>query len=122
MSTGPAYCAWSVWIGNTITRRVQLTDSAGAIDLTSSLLVLTITWPGGALTLRSDDSPASVVKLDQTDPLTKGWFAITLTPAQTRLLPIGGGIRYELERRWSGTERSYITGDIIAQTENNTDG
>jgi hypothetical protein len=120
--SAPAYYEWSVWVGNTIALRVGLTDDGGAVDLTGSIIVLTITWQGGSLTLRSDDVTGSVTILDQVAPLTRGYVHITLTPAQTRLLPVGAKIGYEIERRWSGAERSYLAGQIVAQTENNTDG
>lgn len=120
--SGPAYYEWPVWAGNTAALRFGLTDDGGAVDLTGSLLVLTVTWAGGSLTRRSDDLTGVVTILDQSAPMTKGYVRITLTPAETRLLPVGADIRYEIERRWIGLERTYLTGQIVAQTENNTDG
>lgn len=120
--SGPAYYEWPVWVGNTTALRFGLTDDGGAVDLTGSVIVLTVTWASGSLTLRSDDLSGSVAILDQVAPLTRGYVHITLTPAQTRLLPVGASLRYEIERRWSEAERSYLAGQIVAQTENNTDG
>jgi hypothetical protein len=119
---GPGNYDWPVWVGNTTPLRVGLSEGGSAIDLTGSLFVVTITWPEGALTLRTDDAVPSVVLLDQVNPSTRGYLVITLTPAQTRLLPVGGAIQYEIERRWDGTEKTYLQGPIIAQTRNNTDG
>lgn len=119
---GPGFYEWPVWVGNTAPLRVGLTDESGAIDLTGSVIVLTVTWLDGSLSRRSDDLTGVVTILDQVAPETRGYVRITFTPATTRLLPVGASIRYEIERRWSGLERTYLTGPIIAQTENNTDG
>jgi hypothetical protein len=122
--SGPAYVDWPIWAGNTESRRVQITDNGGAdaVDLTGSVIILTVTWAGGSFVARSDAGDGVVSILDQTDALTKGWFRIVLSPAQTRLFPLGADIRYEIERQWSGMERSYLTGMMIPETENNEDG
>lgn len=120
--SGPAYYEWQIWVGNSTTLRFGLTDDAGAVNLTGSVIVLTITWPGGSLTFRSDDLTGVVTILDQVSLVTRGFVRILLTPTQTRLMPVGASLRYEIERRWSGTEISYLSGPILAMTENNTDG
>lgn len=117
----PPFFRWDVWAGNNNPRVFRWVNSAGAgKSLADSVLVLTITWPGGALTLRSDEDGQPVI-WDQDDPNEVGMYSVQFTLAQTRDFPLLVPMIFEIERWLDGEQETLLRGEIVAQTGNNVD-
>jgi hypothetical protein len=116
----PPFWRWPVWVGNNPPLTFALTDDAGAaINLAGVSLRLRVSWPGG--TLAMDSGEAGFMILPQSG-LTVGQFEITLTLAQTRLLPATGPALYEIEQRVGGEELTILQGEMVCSGGGNTDG
>lgn len=96
-----------VWMGNTLSVVFQLDQDADGtpLPLTGSTFVFRVI-SGGAEILRKA-SPSA--ELSVPTP-SNGKVLLELSPADTRLLPLGRIARYELERRVSTEETTMATG------------
>ncbi len=120
MST-PPFWRWPVWAGNNAPRVFRDVDSTGAgRTLAGAVIVLTITWEGGSLTLRSDQDP-EVVLFDQDNPAEVGMWSVAFTLEQTRDFPLAAALSYEMEAWLDGVQRTLLQGEIIVSTRNNVD-
>lgn len=118
----PGNAKLALWAGNDFDLRLRLEDVGAGINLTGTVIVMTMTWPGGSLTLRSDGTSPSITLSDQTVANTRGWFNIHMSPETTRLFPTNTPVSYEIEHRSGGKERTWLAGDITVSTRNNIDG
>jgi hypothetical protein len=121
LMTAPPFFRWVTWAGNNAPRVFQAVDSAGAAQtLAGAVIVLTVTWSGGSLTLRSGTDP-ELVLWDQSDPAEVGMWSVAFTLAQTRAFPLNTPMVFEFERWLDGVQTTLLRGELIAQTGNNTD-
>lgn len=91
MTTIPTKFDFDVWKGQTTTLQVNLTSSGGgAYDLTGQRVDFTVTW--GSLQLsRSTDDPTVVI-----DDPTTGVIKVHFSAEETKTLPLGKVVKYEL--------------------------
>ena len=96
-----------IWKGNTITLQFRFRATQTVpFDLTGSEIVFWLAWTGGEIRRTSNDSGILIA-----DP-TSGLISIPLSAADTRAIPTGTSARYEIERRYNGTETSLIWGVV----------
>lgn len=109
--TGPGYHPDIAVCGNTYTRQFQLKASDGTpTDLTG----YTVRWRGvyGDVTLEKTTADAS---LTMTTP-TNGTVGLTLTPAETRLIPVNENMKYELEIIAPDlSQQTVLWGDLVGK-------
>lgn len=124
----PVAVTWQIRVGNTEigTFIIADPDDGQPLDLTTFEVRLSITWagaPDGGIYWRTGVD-AALVKLDQTDPLTKGLVEATLSPALTRDFPDDRAVTGELELRGSGegTEDSLLDIAFDITRGSNRDG
>jgi len=102
---GMTYFDWPVTVGDNDVRLFFVPEGDTSMDLTGSILRLTITWTGGEIVLASDATVIidglqyGIWLEDQADPLTTGFFAVRLTVEQTQMLPS--------EPNWPGRDGTY---------------
>lgn len=99
----PVTVSWPIRVGNTEVAIFPIydPDDGQPLDLTAYEARLSITWagaPSGGIYWRTGVD-AEFVKLDQTDPLTKGQVQVTVSPALTRTFPDDRVVTAELELR-----------------------
>jgi hypothetical protein len=104
--------------GNSFRRTFRFKDSSGeAVDLTGSVLVFVV--EAGAVRIHKSTADGS---LAMPDPLA-GEVLLSLSPAETRLLPAGRlKTRYEIERRIGDEETTLAAGCITVMDGINDDG
>ncbi|MCA3574780.1 MAG: hypothetical protein IOC86_12760 [Aestuariivirga sp.] len=104
--------------GNSYRRTFRFKDSDGdPVDLTGS--VLTFVAAGDGATIRKSTSDGSLLMPDP----ASGELTLHLTPAETRLLPVGRlKARYEIERRIGDEETTLVSGCITVMDGINDDG
>lgn len=104
--------------GNTETLAFRLKDSEeAAFDLTGSVLIFRAATRTGDIVIRKDTDDGIAV-----DDPTSGEFTVALTPEETRSVPEGSLMNYELERRIDGNERTLVMGRLIGRGGVNDDG
>jgi len=103
--------------GNSYRRAFRFKDAAGdLVDLTGSVLVFVA--EAGAVRLTKSTADGSLAMLDP----TTGEITLSLTPAETRQLPVGRlRVRYEIERRIDGEETTLVSGCITVMDGINDD-
>ena len=103
--------------GNSFRRIFRFKDGAGdPVDLTGSVLVFVA--EAGAIRLIKSTVDGS---LGMPDP-SIGEITLSLTPAETRQLPVGRlRARYEIERRIEGEETTLVSGCITVMDGINDD-
>lgn len=103
--------------GNSFRRTFRFKDGVGdPVDLAGSVLVFVV--EAGAVRLVKSTADGS---LAMPDPST-GEITLTLTPAETRQLPVGRlRARYEIERRMDGDETTLVAGCITVMDGINDD-
>jgi len=104
--------------GNSFRRTFRFRDAAGdLVDLTGSVLVFMA--EAGTARIRKSTEDGS---LAMPDPAV-GEVMLNLTPAETRLFPVGRlKARYEIERRIDGEETTLVSGCITVMDGINDDG
>lgn len=104
--------------GNSFRRTFRFKDSDGdPVDLTGSVLVFVAV--GDAATIRKSTGDGSLLMPDP----ASGELTLYLTPAETRLLPVGRlKTRYEIERRIGLEETTLVSGCIGVMDGINDDG
>lgn len=103
--------------GNSFRRIVRFKDATGdPVDLTGSVVVFVA--DAGTTRFRKSTEDGS---LSMPAP-TSGEITLHLTPAETRLLPVGRlKVRYEIERRIGGEETTLVSGCIAVMDGINDD-
>lgn len=103
--------------GNSFRRTFRFKDAAGyLVDLTGSVLVFVA--EAGTTRVRKSTEDGS---LAMPDPAA-GAVTLHLTPAETRLFPVGRlRTRYEIERRIEGEETTLVSGCITVMDGVNDD-
>ncbi len=103
--------------GNSFRRTFRFKDGDGhPVDLTGSVLVFVAEAGGVRLCKSTADG-----SLTMPAPAS-GEIALHLTPAETRLLPVGRlKVRYEIERRIDGEETTLVSGCITVMDGINDD-
>jgi len=103
--------------GNSFRRIFRFKDGDGVpVDLTGS--VLTFVAGGDGATIRKSTADGT---LPMASPVS-GEITLHLTPAETRLLPVGRlRTRYEIERRIGGEETTLVSGCITVMDGINDD-
>ena len=115
----PARHDLKIWIGANFSEDYEaINDDGTAFDLTGSELVLRILDGDGTELLRL--TSASDDEIEITDD-AGGEFTISMSYEQTRLMPLGRVARYELERRVSGSQESFLSGFVFAEGGDNDD-
>jgi len=104
--------------GNSFRRTFRFKDSNGVpVDLTGSVLVF-VTEAGATRLVKSTADGS----LTMPNP-SNGEITLTLTPAETRQLPVGRlKTRYEIERRIGTEETTLVSGCITVMDGINDDG
>ena len=104
--------------GNSFRRVFRFKDSDGeAVDLTGSVLMFVV--EAGAVRLVKSTADGTFAMLDP----ASGEVVLSLTPAETRLLPAGRlRTRYEIERRIGDEETTLAAGCITVMDGINDDG
>ena len=99
-----------VWKGNDWSQTFAFVDGTGAaLDLTGSSLVFRATAPG--MTTLRKSSPSSGITIPTP---ANGQAVVTMSIAETRLLPLGMVALYEIEFRSAGTQTTLVAGRINA--------
>jgi len=103
--------------GNSFRRVFRFKDAAGElVDLTGSALVFVA--EAGTARVRKSTEDGS---LAMPDPAT-GEITLNLSPAETRLFPVGRlRVRYEIERRIEAEETTLVSGCITVMDGINDD-
>ena len=103
--------------GNSFSRTFRFKDGdAQPVDLLGSVLMFVV--KADQLLLIKSTADGS---LDMPDPAT-GEMTLTLTPAETRLFPVGRlRTRYEIERRIGAEEVTLAAGFLIVEEGINQD-
>ena len=103
--------------GNNFRRTFRFKDAAGGpVDLTGSVLVF-VAEAGTVRVMKSTEDGS----LAMPNPAA-GEIALNLTPAETRLFPVGRlRARYEIERRIEGDETTLVSGCITVMDGINDD-
>ncbi len=103
--------------GNSFRRTLRFKNGAGdAIDLTGSILTFVVAGDGAVIRKSTGDGT-----LLMPDPAS-GEITLQLTPAETRLLPVGRiKTRYEIERRIGTEETTLVSGCITVMDGINDD-
>lgn len=117
----PAQWALAVWRGNSLDQkfRFKTRDAAGVetpLDLTGSILVFRATQAGASL-LRVDTTGGGFVITNAVG----GEAELHLSVAESRLFPLGDLVRYEIERRIGGAQKTLLFGKVIASEWANDD-
>ena len=104
--------------GNSFRRIFRFKDSDGyPVDLAGS--TLTFVAVGDGATIRKFTGDGSLMMPDP----ASGEITLHLTPAETRLLPVGRlKTRYEIERRIGDEETTLVSGCITVMDGINDDG
>ena len=104
--------------GNSFRRTFRFKDGGGdPLDLTGS--VMTFVAAGDGATIRRSTGDGSLLMPDP----ASGEVMLYLTPAETRLLPVGRlKTRYEIERRIGTEETTLVSGCITVMDGINDDG
>lgn len=96
----------AIWKGNDFALPLRLKTRSGAslapVDLTGSTLVFRAVWPGGSLRKPSPDG--------WTINAAQGEATLALTVAETRLIPMGARVKYEIERRVGSSQATIMYG------------
>ena len=103
--------------GNSFRRTFRFKDGEGdPVDLTGSILVFVAEADGVRLGKSTADGSLSM------PAPASGEITLHLTPAETRLLPVGRlKVRYEIERRIGGEETTLVSGCIAVMDGINDD-
>ena len=103
--------------GNSFRRTFRFKDAEGApVDLTGSVIMFVA--EAGVVRIVKSTADGS---LAMSDPAS-GEITLHLTPAETRLLPVGRlKVRYEIERRIGGEETTLVSGCIAVMDGINDD-
>lgn len=103
--------------GNSFRRTFRFKDGDGdPVDLNGSVLVF-VTEAGAVRIVKSTADGS----LEMPDPST-GEITLHLSPAETRLLPVGRlRTRYEIERRIDGEETTLVSGCVTVMDGINDD-
>jgi hypothetical protein len=110
LSGGPAYYRDAAVRGNVFQRQYKITAEDGtAVDLTG----YNVRWRGvyGDTTLMKDTGNSSMA---MTTP-TNGTVLLTLSPAETRLIPNDENMKYELEIYLGDTQVTALCGDLVGK-------
>lgn len=131
---GMEYFDWPITVGDTDVRLFFIPEGDTSMDLTGSILRLSITWSGGAIAL-SSDAPVVIDGVqygiwleDQSNPLWTGFFGVRLTVEQTQMLPSepnwpardgtyslpSARARYEVQYEVDGAAATILSGTVIA--------
>ena len=115
---GASYDLTGLRRGNSFRRTFRFKDGDGApVDLMGS--TLTFVAAGNGATIRKSTGDGSLLMPDP----TSGEITLHLTPAETRLLPVGRlKTRYEIERRIGTEETTLVSGCITVMDGINDDG
>jgi len=109
--TGPGYHSDIAVCGNTYARQFQLKASDGTpTDLTGH----TVRWRGvyGDVVIEKTTADSS---LGMPTP-TNGTVNLTLTPAETRLIPVNENMKFELEIIAPDlTQQTVLWGDLVGK-------
>jgi hypothetical protein len=92
--------------GNTETILFRLKDGSDPFDLTGSTMVFRAQLGSVVIRDSTDDDMSMPTPAD-------GEVTLTLTVEQTRSIPPGKAVPYELERRISGTEKTLLKGSLV---------
>ena len=103
--------------GNSFRRTFRFRDAYGdLVDLTGSVLVFVA--EAGTARIRKSTEDGS---LAMPDPVA-GEIVLNLTPAETRMFPVGRlRVRYEIERRMEAEETTLVSGCITVMDGINDD-
>jgi hypothetical protein len=107
---------FTIWIGNTGTVEnpsgIVFVMKAGStpvpVDLTGSEIIFLVRNMSGGLVLRKTSANGGITL----DALA-GKITIPITAPETRLMQVGARLKYEVERRISGIERTVLTGELV---------
>ena len=109
--TGPGYYSDVVVVGNTFSRQYVCKNADGSpVNLTG----YTVKWRGvyGDTTLEKSTADAT---LSMPTP-TNGTVILTLTPVETRQIPVNDNMRYELELvSGSLAQQTVLWGDLVGK-------
>ncbi len=103
--------------GNSFRRTFRFKDADGdLVDLTGSVLLFVAEAETARIRKSTEDG-----SLAMPDPAA-GQITLNLTPAETRLFPVGRlRARYEIERRIEGEETTLVSGCIAVMDGINDD-
>jgi hypothetical protein len=106
----PAQQALSIWKGNTVSFPIRIQTRNGAtltpVDLSGSVLVFRASWPGGSLRKEEAEQGFAITSAPQ------GEATLAFTIEETRRLPVGSVVRYEIERRIGATQTTLLYGEL----------
>ncbi len=109
--------------GNNPPQLFRWVDDGGPVDMTDLDLRLRITLPDGSLIEKRAGVDPEFILLDQSDPLSEGFFSYQPSLALTRLLPLEPAAKYEFEVRFDEGEEQVIgEGQIALRAGENADG
>lgn len=103
--------------GNSFSRTFRFKDGTGQpVDLTGAVLMFVAKADAQLLIKSTADG-----SLDMPDPAT-GEMTLNLSPAETRLFPVGRlRTRYEIERRIGAEEVTLVAGFLVVEEGINQD-
>jgi len=110
MPVTPGYYRDMAVVGNSFMRQYQCKAGGVAVDLTGH----TVKWRGvyGDVALEKTTADGSLV---MTTP-TNGTVFLSLTPAETRQIPVNDNMKYELELMVPGvSQQTVLWGDLVGQ-------
>jgi hypothetical protein len=103
--------------GNTVVRTFEMKDANGdPVDLTGSTVIFRAVYPFGAGTLRKSTADAGLVMR-----AALGEVDLTLTPEETRAMPLGAVTTYDIEHRVLGVQTTLAVGTITVLKGDNDD-
>lgn len=112
----PASFDLALQLGNTLARTFRFKDGDGnVVDLTGAEIVFRAELRGAELIRISTEDD-----LAMPDPTT-GEVTMTLLPAETRAIPLGRIVRYELEHWLDGVETTLMEGFMVGSGGVNDD-
>lgn len=92
--------------GNTIPVTWTLKDGATPIDLTGQEIVFRAVWKTTIIRKTTEDGGLAM------PTPTNGQVSLTLSEEESRTVPIGALMKYELEHRVGGVETTILAGRI----------
>lgn len=111
----PSSRNFELWKGNTFSLGLRFSAGGLALDLTGSELVFKAAWTDGALRKTTADDDGFDILSPQ-----EGTARLSLSVAETRTLPTGE-VKFEIERRIAGEQKTFIYGVLICSEWVNDD-
>lgn len=116
----PASFDLNVWKGNTFDLKFSVKTRVNKVlvpvDLTGSTLVFRAAWESGSIRKVSGDADFSITNA------VDGQVSLTLSHTETRQLPKDQTVRYEIERRIDGAQKTVLFGIVKVSEWVNDDG